>query len=449
MTSSCWETLLSTDLKEHIFDFLPLQSCLRYSQVSHRSIREILPHLKRRRFRQFCERQAYQLVDPNKLRPAKTLSNYRRSSRNDDSKESLCQPITGDKEQWHIVPSVQERMESLYQALPAQHSSNEDVRRLWLDLQADPLILLSEEGIQNAHFPSTLQELHTLTLAHRRHEELVRECTVDANPPPATSGFTDNPDIVLTTTLEQYIGDVLVACFLMSHLFAGMVEGCTTFSQWTKLVSTPDTQPVAIYKCAVFLHSNILRIYPMTKKQLRSYKLPMVGIQGKTRTRAIEYIQPHYCFLNAKGFDLFDKATQQAAEKVQNLLRTYYSLDMRWNSFGPLGPAFRGRDRVQSVHRPIMDLAVCLQVIELRKRFSMNTPLMYSDDGQHTLADDEGHTNTWFTAEMEPNDLASFPSWFFHLPRICFKSRPMTVEHPVVSIIDHGVPMGHPYELPI
>jgi hypothetical protein len=432
---------LSWDLKDQVLDFLPLRSCLRYTQASHQCLRDVLPHLKRRRSRQFCKRLAYQMGNPHKLRPINSL--------NDPTSipietSSPLQYLTGDKEQIHIVPSVTERIESLYRALPYSHSSSEGVRRLLLELQGQPPDLLLEDGIRSSHFPSSLQELHLVTVAHRSHEELIRACTVNCSPPRANLGFWDNPGAALTTTLEQYIGDVLLAYFLVGHAIAGMVEGFTSHSHWTDHLLSCDSSPQLWYKRWVFMHSCILRTFPVTTNQLQQYKLPAVGIIGRTDPQGVDYIHPHYCFLGCSARDTVVEDTTKVVSHIYRAClldfdeRTaegalVYRMDTRWHSFGQLGPAFRGRDHVQSVHMSPDTMSVFLS----SPGFAMAPPWLMMEEGQHVIHDNPLY-HAWFTAEVEPRtDSESLGSWFLRMPQICYQNRPMTVEPPVISLNAH------------
>jgi len=461
---------LSSDLKDHVLGFLPLQSCLRYSQVSHQGLNDVLPHLKRRRSIQFCERYAYQMNDShNKLRPYHPGINCLSSipSRNDSSQPCLAQPLTPttttttgmDSQQIHIVSSVQERIESLYRALPSSHSKNELVRKLWHDLKEEPPTLMVEEGIVHSHFPASLQELHTVTLAHRYHEELLRSCTIDDYLPPASraqrggfivgDGHPRQGGGDWTTTLDQYLGDVLLAYFMMGHVVAGMVEGRTSHTQWTDhLLRREDSSPQLWYKRWVFLHSCILRTFPLTSNQLRHYKLPIEGIIGKTEPQNIEYIHPHYCFLG--GFGQGNKVVEETTKVVSFLSsicvvgendfdpimgdRNFtYRMDLRWYSFGPLGPAFRARDHIQSVRM----LPGPLTVILSNPNFAMAPTWVMVEEGKHTIYENSLY-HAWFTSEVDTNihESETLGSWFLRLPQICYKSRPMTVEPPMISFCE-------------
>ena len=435
---------LSSDLKDHVFDFLPLQSCLRYSQSSRHSLNDVVPHLKRRRSVQFCVRHVYHMGNPYHLRPYQicgALSNSAESKHN-----NLLQPLTWDTQEpnLHVVPSVCERIESLYRALPCSHSYKEKVRTFWLELKEGPPHIVAAEGTLNFHFPTCLQELHSVTSAHRSHDELVRACTVDCKPPSANAGFGDNPTVAFSTTLEQYIGDILLAYFTMGHNVAGIVEGCISHSHWTIHLLSPDPSPLLWYKRWVFLHSCILRTFPLTPNQLHHYKLPLVGILGRSNPQNIEYIHPHYCFLGGGGRCT---AVQDTTKVVSYLARaclvrdddiiegvgqgsSVYRMDTRWHSFGPLGPAFRGRDHVQSTQMSPGPMVALLS----NPRFSMAPPWLMLEEGRHVIHGNDLY-HAWFTSEIE-RDIESEPlgSWFLRMPQICYKNRPMTVESPILSL---------------
>ena len=438
-------TSLSLDLKDLIFNFLPLQSCLRYSQTSHQSLHDVVPHLKRRQSVQFCVRHVYHMGNPYKLRPIDHMDSGRSNNNADTQTTNLLQPLR-TCESIHVVPSVRERIESLYRALPYSHSCKDRVRKLCLELQEEgPPHLLSQEGIVlNSHFPTSVQELHSVTSAHRAHDELVRACTVECIPPSANAEFGDNPTVALSTTLEQYIGDVLLAYFTMGHVASGIVEGCTSHSHWTDHLLSPDPSPQLWYKRWVFLHSCILRTFPLTSNQLQHYKLPLVGILGRSNPQNIEYIHPHYCFLGGGGRCT---VVQETTKVVSYLARacifgeddigegmgsdvSVYRMDTRWHSFGPLGPAFRGRDHVQSTRMSPGPLVALLS----NPRFAMAPTWLMLEERRHVIHENVLY-HAWFTSEIE-GGIESEPlgSWFLRMPEICYKNRPMTVESPVISL---------------
>jgi len=234
---------------------------------------------------------------------------------------------------WYALPSVLERIESLYRAIPGTHPFNDDLRNLVLDLKK------KEEGrTQNITTTTTgkndtlLERFSTITYSHRLHASLLSRCTVNLNPDPyvynqketrnANAGSDDKP---FTVTLERYMGDVLTASCLVGHTYHygntinhsgktangdsayGMnydredygskarvvVEGGYSLDQWlyhlnsliTNVCDSSTASTVKIsstmgwYQYYVFLHSAVLRISPFTIQQAEQLScVPMSGL---------------------------------------------------------------------------------------------------------------------------------------------------------------------------
>lgn len=440
---------LPPDSRHHVLDYLSLRDCLLYSQVSRQCLLDVVPGLKRRRSRQFCQRHAYQLLDPCRLVPVRDIAAFTSPTRDllESDHGCLLQEINGDEKQWYIVPSIAERIQALYRALPPSHPSNEDVRQLLLDLQHEPS-LLSDDGITTSHFGTCLEELRSISKAHRLHDFILSEATISSSPPPADTGFAANATSEmragssLTTTLEQYIGDVLIAYYCMGHSIAGIVEGPTTHRRWTLDLLHPRRQeivegPLHWYRRWVYLHSTILRTFPMTRQQLESYKLasPPSGIQGRTEPRKTEYIHPHYCFLGT-GTPVVGETTAVVSDLIVPIAnnsssqRSKYIHKTRWNQFGPLGPAFRGRDRVQT-----HSISPGLLVNRLHNPCFGHSPTwLLLAEGRHFISDSPAMT-CWFAPFTEAADgMDKLTRWIAILPRECSKNRPMTVQPPIVTI---------------
>jgi hypothetical protein len=208
----------------------------------------------------------------------------------------------GERERWHVLPSVQERIESLYRAFPSPHPLEEDLRELVLDLRKDNAAATatttkspplshdhqearppssSQNGIHidihsKFNFTQSLLDWKQATKAHRLHASLWRRCTTQCHPKPyydnvmsmsggmstrggrPGTGMADaaSASASLHVSLSQYMGDVLCASYLMAHSNANAngngnansnsmcVEGgddCT-FQQWVRYLLAEQQQ---------------------------------------------------------------------------------------------------------------------------------------------------------------------------------------------------------------
>jgi len=382
---------------------------------------------------------AYQLSDPSRListsDPVFTQSPEAAMKDTDD----LVQPVTR-KGQFFVLPSVAERIQGLYRAIPIGHPSFELVRQLHLNLQQqqEQQQQQQQQLMQVTRNSESLSEnlkcLSSITQAHRLHDTILKLSTTHCHPRTTVRAFPRNrnePDHQMTVTLETYIGDVLIAYYLMGHSLAEIVEGPTTHEHWLKSIdnfenySCRENDPLRWYRHWVVIHSTILRTLPLKKYLLGQYKItPICGIQGRCLPDNIEWIQPHYPFsggcnplLYAWGRSLLPAEPPLTFDPRQ----FYHTTTLR--NFGPLGPAFRGRDSVRSV-------SVGSHVIN------------------YLQEPDYQPLETW---EMENYEcyvvrVASrvrhqkFWDWISELPRECYMNRPMTVEPPLVTI--HYVGIG-------
>ncbi|CAJ1966288.1 unnamed protein product [Cylindrotheca closterium] len=457
----CYIDELLPECKNHIFQFLSLQDCLRFTSTSKRSLISALPQLWQRRQEQFYQRYCYQIESPNLLQrwskkwdPASAADTTTKSAEDDTI---FCSPLV-DQNHWHVIPAVGERITQLYQCVPATHPSNNELRALKTDLEQDGnSSKKSQRTTMNSaddhdHFQATtspLQELRNCTRAHQLHASILSMSTVKCNPRRCDRYSTTARTRIgsknvannnsLSATLETYMGDVLVSCYLMGHKISGILEGGPSLDDWNQhvlsLLRPVEAQKaLSWYQYWVYLHSTLLRTFPFSVEHaailLGSSKS---GILGRSIPQGLSYIHPHYCYMGQepKQVEMTTKivrtlllrlANHEAdAEPPSTLLRMAHQTTM--NQFGPLGPAFRGRDEIRT---------------RIMNPFSLLHRLHHPS---YALA------STWFLVEQKEHivlDSRTFHAWFrgtdtvvgwmLELKQECSKSRPMTVMPPVVTV---------------
>lgn len=393
---------LSEDTKLHVLDFLPLPDILHYSETAKQSLVEVLPNLKERRSKQFGDRHAYQLCDPSRLISVHEISSLK------DKKLVGC-----ESEHWQVLPSVAERLEGLYRAIPQSHAGKDLARELWLDAKQ----LNDEEITGDASFSASIQQLHSLLKAHRLHNLLLSKSTINCRPPPADPSIAIYNDLTMTVTLDQYMGDVLLANYLMAHAIAGLVEGPTTYEKWIQHLTRQQDEeatPLDGYQYWIFLHSTILRTLPMKPEWLQQMRLqPICGVQGKA---GADYISPPYPFLAP---ETTNNALKVLAGPLQRRQGNHHlwAHSTRLDDFGPLGPAFRGRDRVRTV---VMNPGSLLRHLGMFHAFyGMGVALPPATTTLYSVWFQESQTET---------------SWMVNLSKDCYRNRPMTVQPPQITI---------------
>jgi hypothetical protein len=313
-----------------------------------------------------------------------------------------------------------------------------DIRELFLDLKQQPPAV-TEDPITNAgldFFRSCFFQLQNLTKAHRLHASLLSRCTITSNPTPCHPGFYTTTSRVsnssrLTVLLEHYIGDTLCAYYLMGHSIAGLVEGGPTHREWTKALFTQLQQQnnqqsinaVAWYQLCVYFHSALLRTFPFSPSQQAELGLSVCGIRGATVPEKLTYIHPHYPYMGT-GTSVVAETTELVQAFSGFTLTTPRATHRTTlNHFGPLGPDFRGRDRVQS---NVMDPGFLVYRLQ-HPSFVIPSTWFLVEQKQHLILDSPAF-HSWFTAED------NVIQWMLELKQECGKTRPMTVVPPLVTI---------------
>ena len=420
---------LLPDCRYHFFGYLNLKECLSYGSTSKLSLWEILPELQRRRKEQFLLRHAYQIERPSLLQPVVQEAG--------DGKEGL--PISQhliDGQQWHVLPSVAERIQNLYRAFPSSHPLDENLRELFLDLKETPDATTTANDPLDFH--SCLKKLHKLIKAFRLHSFLLTRCTIKLDPKPCdprhyTTTSRDHDPNSLTVLLEHYIGDVLCACYLMGHSIAGLVEGGPKHGEWTsKLLSklekekrsdnTQTINPVVWYQLWIYLHSALLRNFPFSPSQQQMLGISASGIYGATIPESLAYIHPHYPYMGT-GTSVVAETSELVRAFTEQRTSPRAAHRTTFHHFGPLGPAFRGRDRVQT---NLMDPGFLVRRLQHPEYVIPSTWFLVAQK-KHIILDSPAF-HSWFTSE---DDVVR---WMLELKQECGKTRPMTVMPPLVTI---------------
>jgi hypothetical protein len=127
------------------------------------------------------------------------------------------------------------------------------------------------------------------------------------------------------TTLDQYVGDVLILTYFFSLNEFAIVEGGPSNSGYYQVLRNGrlDDSPASLYRSWVHIHSSILRTKSFSKDQSER-----LGIPGdESLSKMSEMVPNDCCFAN----------------------EPFLSSEMRLLTydFGPLGVVFRGRDVLQ------------------------------------------------------------------------------------------------------
>lgn len=299
---------LPAECSTHIFSFLGVRDCLAFGSTSKKALAEILPSLYNRRLRM------------------KQKFAYCRSWKKEDQRSIIISHgVVGllddmqaryPSQEWVVIPTVQERAQLLCRRLPTTHPMREKVELLRDDLDDSfASFLKKDETAPVLHFvsgtPVNFAEAFSmccrLTRAIRLHAEVLRGA-IYADP------FGDDNNALL----DQYIGDILCVTYLIDDSNLHIVEGSPTNATFLKELRKQSTGS-SCYRSWVYIHSCILRNKTFSVDERLRLGIPDFS--------GVAEMIPNDCYIN------------------DHFMASEMSLVFR--EFGPLGPAFRGRDTVR------------------------------------------------------------------------------------------------------
>lgn len=308
--SKCENVLnLPLDCKAHICSFLSLHSCIfSFGILCSQTLVDILPDLTRRRNQFFQSLQ-------NGISPTNSINNKSSHSKNCNSSTNVKHSSYPD----HVFPSTpRERISCLHRSLPQMHPLRHIVYKLHLELSSENSSSLhngqSEKKSTNTTFSkleSILVRINQTLYAHKLHsfllssavtifsDELISlfrfENLFSASP----SKTAHSKPIIcsrydVSTTLDRYIGDVMVATMLLPHM--DLIDGgilqhyhdkklhnfnhprqnnhsktINTEIHWIRLTLTfLRLDPLSAehwYRAWILIHSSLLRMMPMDADQ--------------------------------------------------------------------------------------------------------------------------------------------------------------------------------------
>jgi hypothetical protein len=280
--------------------FLPLADVLRLTSVSRHCLRSILPELYRRR--QLLTQRPYWLRGTQ-------ISKY---------EKAITASQQGDD--WIQVASVLERLQLLHDRFQGQPYIRQNlVAELIIELQ-EPIDL---SGAASASFAVSFQLLKKILYVHQQLSKL------------GVSVFSHNP--WESVALDMYMERVWTLVYLLDD--NALVEGCKMKSEVAQL--GPRYFPFDLW---IYLHACILRracSFTANQKQrlkwFHNNEDNNNAVDGYNNPLTSLVLPPFTCALECASDFWWGR-----------FLFSYMSMFVR--SFGPLGPAFRGRDNLVS-HR--------------------------------------------------------------------------------------------------
>lgn len=358
-----------------VLKFLPLKDVISYGSTSKNCLADTCADILRRRRRMLCchrwtyaNERATCRSSPNNKEATWSTSNFRLYAVDNDSKTD---PLVDDG---HLLMPVVDRLRILLQSKPfvASHPLYARVRELHGLLEQDAdgnsngysgregmnISVLGGEGKDSAaacecvgacEDSIDILELRWASRAHRLHADILR----DAIRPYLEQQPASNGGVSVTVPLDRYVGDVLVAYFFMSHIVSGVVEGGPTEEDWMDEIlasvsgrNAASATASSWYRAWIFLHSTVLRTAPFLPEHAA-----LLGIEPRstlcdgnaelvTDTLGLPpLIPPPPPFVGSDKRIMMSRLSQ---------LRNDAPVKITKNTFGGLGPTFRGRDNVSS-----------------------------------------------------------------------------------------------------
>uniref|UniRef100_A0A7S4QE71 Uncharacterized protein n=2 Tax=Ditylum brightwellii TaxID=49249 RepID=A0A7S4QE71_9STRA len=274
-----------------------------------------------------------------------------------------------------------------------------------------------------------LDVLRCLTTGHRLHA-LVLSDVVRSDPRQYEASIQNisretlygmEKEKSLTVNLEQYVGDVLCTYFLMEHAAAGIAEGGPSWAGWVSEVLSETFQKfhetaqkggfvtaAQWYKAWVLLHSIVLCIVPF-QKRVRNILSISPGNHLSGSSAASSFIDVQNSSIHSTSRYYCESDIQDVLHHFTKIVHRYVPMTVTYNSFGRLGPTFRGRDHIYTRKIEASPLVNSVAYI-------LDTPL--------TLRDAEIDWNTGLHPAVE---------CLIEMHVESRKTRPMTVSPPLVT----------------
>eukprot|EP00523_Entomoneis_sp_CCMP467_P006727 CAMPEP_0168740028 /NCGR_PEP_ID=MMETSP0724-20121128/11765_1 /TAXON_ID=265536 /ORGANISM="Amphiprora sp., Strain CCMP467" /LENGTH=446 /DNA_ID=CAMNT_0008787445 /DNA_START=25 /DNA_END=1365 /DNA_ORIENTATION=- len=337
--------------------------------------------------------------------------------------------------------SQYQRLERLHRILPSRHPLETELRDLVQDLKNPPPSPSPQQQQQqqptdddnSQNFAQRFQHWQRGTRALRLYSSLIRRCTTELlqRQQPTERGC-------YRMSLEHYMGYV-VACYM---LLLSDDDDDNPREKWNEdrwishlvpllqgQLSDDHEHNVAGVWCqaCIWLHSLFLHVTGLGP-QLLQLTAPLQQAQQQQTQQQHEQAEPRppNALVPASWASVSSLPRVGRHHEILSPLEMYVNHNSRcWfhrttaNQFGPLGPAFRGRDRVETV----ASRRISLIIYNL-----CNTEKMLEFKGEEW---NNLHLGQWEDLMSVREELKE---WTRNLWQLCNTTRPMTVQPPMVSI---------------
>lgn len=274
--------ILPPECKGHILSFLCLDDVLQFACTCSTALSDTLSDLHRRR--------------ENMKKPLAY------SSASKGCGFGLWETMTVNHPtiDWIYIPSLQNRVGEVCKNIPAGHPMANTIHDLYKDLA------------QNTAFGKSVANAYGFTAIFEYYKRFTRVLKMHS----AILNYLLHSDQMrkdFSVNLDQYIGDVLCIAYLIHQNQEPLATKCPFDCDWDQW-----TAQKRCYLSWVVLHSNILRVKSFASSERERL--------GNPKFYGLSEVVPLNSYMN----DLFLSS----------------KMTLVYREFGPLGPAFRGRDTV-------------------------------------------------------------------------------------------------------
>ena len=361
--------LLPVDCKQHIMGFLDISDTFKYGETCRLALQDCIRQIQQRRQRTFFSDILSQLPVTQEDQGHSTSS---RSNQEGDTS------------------SLKDRMAYLLGVFPPNHSCRSKLKQLVDGLEENSAGGEKEEQADEATAQLGVDTFHkTLEILKASSRELgllhgISKATFLDAPPFESMEAVHGENASGTVTLHQYVGDVLLWTYLLPLIEHRVISstslpqcpmGLYRFLNYERrrqkdgLSSSDEEHTSAYYRFMIGVQSLILRNAPRDTARHMSMGLFPEDIDATAESPADNLYLPlrhlrldgRSCRQAKRSYLLRDQV--EMILTLTNFCLTKISMSIRLNDFGPLGPAFRGRDNIQSIRLSENQYSMTLRVL--------------------------------------------------------------------------------------
>ena len=363
------------DCCQHVFSYLELVDCLRFSSTSSVAMREVLPAILIRRSLLL---KPYAMFVQKCINPSPPQYGIRIGLLDDLS-------YSENERLFYIFPSLHQRVTQLVTKIPPSHPLCSLVKELSivLSFSNNNTILLPNEDLVSIQ--SLIKLLQYAVSPLKLHATILNRALLSKN-----------GDNTMTTELQHYIGDVLCVTYLFYDFGrkALYAEGSLSIECLQKRLCRC---PPSCYQSWVLMHACILRTKQFTEQQLSRMGLGDIYMLSN---HSIPEMQDLVAFKTVLWQHSRQFGWNMTIDKFRTDQFMKSEMCLIYDDFGPLGPSFRGRDIVRVRDVTADAIQECL----------INEDILYGGGG----------------------NIQDAIEWICLAHEQSHKNRPMTVRQPVV-----------------